>query len=207
MGAYDSPKIIRDRSGEIYGQAIANFGQQVGAGLKANYLKRDQEAEKANKEIERQQRIGFNIETQAYDLADRNYALVAKEDPGLAQGFKDEVYTLLRGDKESDPPIMGAIQAQTLLQTKTDLTDEYDLFTDLQDNGYFNEEVIYYSTAINYLKENDPSLSESLEIATEYGYTTNNLNSELLASLHASQKKEETFNELITPELVTLFNN
>ena len=124
MGAYDSPKIIRDRSGEIYGQAIANFGQQVGAGLKANYLKRDQEAEKANKEIERQQRIGFNIETQAYDLADRNYALVAKEDPGLAQGFKDEVYTLLRGDKESDPPIMGAIQAQTLLQTKTDLTDD-----------------------------------------------------------------------------------
>ena len=124
MGAYDSPKIIRDRSGEIYGQAIANFGQQVGAGLKANYLKRDQEAEKANKEIERQQRIGFNIETQAYDLADRNYALVSKEDPGLAQGFKDEVYTLLRGDKESDPPVMGAIQAQTLLQTKTDLTDD-----------------------------------------------------------------------------------
>ena len=93
------------------------------------------------------------------------------------------------------------------LSSKTDLTDEYDLFTDLQTNGYFNEEVIYYSTAIRYLKENDPSLCESLEIATEYGYTTNNLNSELLATLHASQKKEETFNELITPELVTLFNN
>ena len=93
------------------------------------------------------------------------------------------------------------------LSSKTDLTDEYDLFSDLQDNGYFNEEVIYYSTAIRYLKDNDPSLTESLEIATEFGYTTNNLNSELLASLHASQKKEETFNELITPELETLFNN
>ena len=93
------------------------------------------------------------------------------------------------------------------LSSKTDLTDEYDLFSDLQDNGYFNEEVIYYSTAIRYLKDNDPSLTESLEIATEYGYTTNNLNSELLASLHASQKKEETFNDLINPELETLFNN
>ena len=93
------------------------------------------------------------------------------------------------------------------LSIKTDLTDVNDLFFDLQNNGYFNEEVIYYSSAIRYLKENDPSLTESLEIATEYGYTTENLNSELLASLHASQKKEETFHELIAPELETLFNN
>ena len=93
------------------------------------------------------------------------------------------------------------------LSIKTDLTDVNDLFFDLQNNGYFNEEVIYYSSAIRYLKENDPSLTESLEIATEYGYTTENLNSELLASLHASQKKEETFHELIAPELENLFNN
>jgi hypothetical protein len=93
------------------------------------------------------------------------------------------------------------------LSIKTDLTDVDDMFFDLQNNGYFNEEVIYYSSAIRYLKDNDPSLCESLEIATEYGYTTENLNSELLASLHASQKKEETFNELISPELKNLFNN
>tara|TARA_R110001592_G_scaffold312461_1_gene587779 strand:+ start:520 stop:948 length:429 start_codon:yes stop_codon:yes gene_type:complete len=93
------------------------------------------------------------------------------------------------------------------LSIKTDLTDVDDMFFDLQNNGYFNEEVIYYSSAIRYLKDNDPSLCESLEIATEYGYTTENLNSELLASLHASQKKEETFNELISPELENLFNN
>ena len=93
------------------------------------------------------------------------------------------------------------------LSIKTDLTDIDDLFDDLRENGYFNEEVIYYSSAIRYLKENDPSLSESLEIATEYGYTTENLNSELLATLHASQKKEETFYEDIAPELEELFNN
>ena len=93
------------------------------------------------------------------------------------------------------------------LSIKTDLTDVNDLFDDLQTNGYFNEEVIYYSSAIRYLKDNDPSLTESLEIATEYGYTTENLNSELLATLHASQKKENTFFEDIAPELENLFNN
>ena len=93
------------------------------------------------------------------------------------------------------------------LSIKTDLTDVNDLFDDLQENGYFNEEVIYYSTAIRYLKENDPSLTESLEIATEYGYEAKNLNSEVLASLHASQKKENTFFEDIAPELENLFNN
>ena len=93
------------------------------------------------------------------------------------------------------------------LSIKTDLTDVNDLFDDLQTNGYFNEEVIYYSTAIRYLKDNDPSLTESLEIATEYGYEAKNLNSEVLASLHASQKKENTFFEDIAPELENLFNN
>ena len=93
------------------------------------------------------------------------------------------------------------------LSSKTDLTDVNDLFDDLQTNGYFNEEVIYYSTAIRYLKDNDPSLTESLDIATEYGYEAKNLNSELLATLHASQKKEETFFEDIAPELETLFDN
>lgn len=93
------------------------------------------------------------------------------------------------------------------LSIKEDLKDIDDLFDDLRDNGYFNEEVIYYSSAIRYLKENDPSLTESLEIATEYGYEAKNLNSEVLASLHASQKKENTFYEDIAPELENLFNN
>ena len=93
------------------------------------------------------------------------------------------------------------------LSSKTDLTDVNDIFDDLQNNGYFNEEIIYYSTAIRYLKDNDPSLCESLEIAEEYGYEAKNLNSEVLASLHASQKKENTFFEDIAPELETLLNN
>jgi hypothetical protein len=55
------------------------------------------------------------------------------------------------------------------------------------ENGGFNIEIIYYSEAIKYLKENDPSLKESLEIAIDFGYNIKDINSELLASLLASE--------------------
>lgn len=44
-------------------------------------------------------------------------------------------------------------------------------------------EVIYYHNAIEYLSENDPSLQESLGLAGDLGYTVENINSELLATL------------------------
>ena len=57
-------------------------------------------------------------------------------------------------------------------------------------------EIIYYSNAIKFLQENDPSLKESLEIASEFGYSLENLNSEVLASLLASRQAEEEFYDL-----------
>lgn len=61
------------------------------------------------------------------------------------------------------------------------------IFEMINDNGGFNVEIIYYSNAIEYLKRYDNCLTESIEIAIEYGYTIENLNSELLASLLASK--------------------
>lgn len=58
-------------------------------------------------------------------------------------------------------------------------------------------DVIYYTNAIAYLQENDPSLTESLEIASEYGYTTDKLNSEILASLLMSRKNQEDYNDFV----------
>ena len=78
----------------------------------------------------------------------------------------------------------------------------FDELQEILENEYaFDVEIIYYYKAMDYLRENDCSLSESLEIATELGYTTENLNSELLASLHASRKKENDFFEYVAPEL------
>jgi hypothetical protein len=61
------------------------------------------------------------------------------------------------------------------------------IFDMINDNGGFNVDIIYYSNAIEYLKRNDPSLRESINTAIEYGYTLENINSELLASLLASK--------------------
>jgi len=72
----------------------------------------------------------------------------------------------------------------------------------IEEENMFDEDVIYYSNAIDYLKEYDPSLNESLEIANEYGYQLQNINSELLASLLKSQNNREDFyNDKVSYEI------
>ena len=78
-----------------------------------------------------------------------------------------------------------------------DFQDAYNsIYEMVEDNGGFNIEIIYYHNAINYLKENDNSLRESIDIAVEYGYELKNINSELLASLLASENARNEFFEL-----------
>jgi len=67
-------------------------------------------------------------------------------------------------------------------------------------------EVIYYNNAIEHLRENDPSLQESLSLAHDMGYTADRINSELLATLLKQQEASEiiwTFKD----ELEELFYN
>jgi DNA helicase TIP49 (TBP-interacting protein) len=45
------------------------------------------------------------------------------------------------------------------------------------------QEIVYYHKAIDFLKENDPSLRDSVELAHDIGYEINALNSELLATI------------------------
>tara|TARA_R110002020_G_C15717604_1_gene722644 strand:+ start:123 stop:506 length:384 start_codon:yes stop_codon:yes gene_type:complete len=68
-----------------------------------------------------------------------------------------------------------------------------DLWSELDDKGAFDVDIIYYNRAMNYLLENDFSLSESIELAVDMGYELKNINSETLASLHASQKIRNDF--------------
>lgn len=85
--------------------------------------------------------------------------------------------------------------------------DSSQIWEDLNDSQFFHVEIIYYAKAMEYLKEHDTSLSESIELATEYGYTLENINSELLASLHASRERENKFYEFVAPELDKIYNN
>lgn len=78
-----------------------------------------------------------------------------------------------------------------------DLENPFDSIEEMiLDNNGFDVEIIYYSNAIEYLKNNDPSLNESLEIASKYGYEVGKLNSEILASLLASQNARNDFADL-----------
>lgn len=79
----------------------------------------------------------------------------------------------------------------------TEDTTTFDELRDAIDNGEgFNVEIIYYSRAMEFLTENDTSLNISMGIAHSLGYEAKNINSELLASLLASEKSREEFDEL-----------
>jgi len=78
-----------------------------------------------------------------------------------------------------------------------DFENAFDSIKDMiEDNNGFDFEVIYYSNAIDYLSENDPSLRESLSLAHEMGYTADNLSSEILASLLKTENVKNEFDEL-----------
>ena len=74
-----------------------------------------------------------------------------------------------------------------------DIKNADDLYKELDNYNAFKIDIIYYNRAMDYLSENDASLSESIEIAVDMGYSLENLNSETLASLHASQKARDDF--------------
>lgn len=59
-----------------------------------------------------------------------------------------------------------------------------------------DNDIIYYSEAMKYLSEYDNSLKDSLALASEYGYTLENLNSEILATLLYQQNLGIEFQEL-----------
>lgn len=84
---------------------------------------------------------------------------------------------------------------------------DFDELRELIDNkGGFNVEVIYYANAIAFLQKNDPSLNESLALADDCGYTPKNLNSEILASLLASEYARIEFEDMES-EISDLINS
>jgi hypothetical protein len=109
----------------------------------------------------------------------------------LTQEQKDSITKFLN-DLDIDITITDYVNAEDI-----DIENAYESILEaLQENGGFNVEIIYYARAMEYLKENDPSLQESLEIANEFGFSLDSLNSETLASLLASRNAEEQFFEL-----------
>lgn len=63
-----------------------------------------------------------------------------------------------------------------------DLQSIDDLIDEIEDH-ILETEITYYSTAMKFLAEEDPSLTVSLELASDMGYSLENLNSETLATI------------------------
>ena len=95
-----------------------------------------------------------------------------------------------------------------LEELMSDIDDVYvsDIYDDGMDFSEFeekvessiqkNSDIIYYSTAMNFLMENDSSLNRSVGIAAEMGIETENINSELLASLLNNELNTEAWQEV-----------
>jgi len=78
-----------------------------------------------------------------------------------------------------------------------DMSNPFDSICEMiEDNNGFDIDVIYYSNAIDYLSKYDPSLRKSLAIAYDMGYTADNLNSEVLASLLKTENVKNDFYSL-----------
>jgi hypothetical protein len=117
MGAYENPQPIIDRSGEIWGQAIASFGTSIGAGIAQAAAYRAAAKKEQEDEDQRVQAIGYEIEEKTSDEANKNYQEVLEKIPSLADQFKTETALLLEGTDEN-----GAIWAQTQLATAGNLS-------------------------------------------------------------------------------------
>lgn len=69
---------------------------------------------------------------------------------------------------------------------------------DILEEAINQEDIVYYSRAMRYLMENDPSLQVSIGIAVDSGYETKNLNSEMLASILYQQNLQEELSEFLS---------
>lgn len=79
--------------------------------------------------------------------------------------------------------------------------DEIDLDTfrgEAEQYIYESVQIIYYHHAIDYLKENDPSLMESIEIAGEFCTPLENINSEFLASILLQRNCQDELSSIIS---------
>jgi hypothetical protein len=120
--------------------------------------------------------------------------------------LKNKIETFLNSLNIDNLEIMDYVDIEEI-----DLSNAFDsIYGQIDDARGFNVEIIYYSNAIEYLKEHDPSLNQSLDLAAEMGlltlFTNNNLNSEVLASLLASQNARNDFYDKET-DIDNFFNS
>ena len=116
---------------------------------------------------------------------------------------KEQIENYLKSIKIDNLEIMDFIDIDNI-DIDRPFNSIYDM---IENNGGFNVEIIYYFNAMEYLSKNDPSLTISIGIASEYMEDFRGLTSEVLASILASQiVREEFYNERDNIETFFFFN-
>lgn len=77
-----------------------------------------------------------------------------------------------------------------------DFSNAFDEIIDLLNEGNaFDIDIIYYSNSMEYLTLHDTSLKDSIDLAINMGYELKDINSEILASLLATEITQNAFYE------------
>lgn len=105
-------------------------------------------------------------------------------------------------EKFSDLETRYKLDIDTFPETEQDDFEEY--FDDLIE-ATFSIECIYYKVAMEYLMDNDISLSQSLALASRFDFKPKELSSETLATLLMQETEQEKLYEA-KDDLEELFN-
>lgn len=129
--SYRNPPIIIDKSNEIWGTAIAKFGEQVSKGIisagEAVKLAGEKQAENSRRTKLAMQTLETKTRESYMDSArDAYLTLKKKSDASIANQFKVDVEKMLNGTGTpgEEGYKIGAIDARVQLALNTDLDDE-----------------------------------------------------------------------------------
>jgi hypothetical protein len=111
----------------------------------------------------------------------------------------EKIEDFLRGLNVENLDILNYVDAE-------EVNDFDDVYEAIDNANGFDVEIIYYRSAMEYLTQNDTSLRESLEIASDMGFQVSDLSSEVLASLLASRECRDGFSSY-KDEIDDFFND
>lgn len=126
MGAYENPGVIRDRSGEIWGQTIQNVGQQFAQGITSYNQKQEKLQDEKEKTNTYNQNMWFDIDRNENKLLQKNFTDYKGKKGKLFDKYTDSARNLLNGvgEEGSQDYKMGAKKAQFLIKTSKNLSQE-----------------------------------------------------------------------------------
>jgi hypothetical protein len=126
MGAYEDVAKINETAGQVTAQYLNKSTQSWIDSISKINAQEVKKNKAASDERIRVQRVGYEVDKKAWEKANKNFIDVGEKDPMITEQYIDKVGVLLRGIGEPGDKNyqIGAIDAETMLATKSGLTNE-----------------------------------------------------------------------------------